>query len=58
MCFMGERKMSVSEGKVPRRSWNQLLPPVGATDELSWAEKSVQMPEASVILKHKGRITD
>lgn len=66
---MGERKMSVNEGKIPRRSWNQLLPPVGATDELNWAEKSVQMsvltalwpqslPKPRLVLKHKVRITD
>lgn len=58
--------MSVNEGNIPRRSWNQLLPPVGATDELNWAEKSVQMsaltaeqpqslPKAPLVLRHKMR---
>lgn len=65
---MGEGKMSINEGKIPRRSWNQLLPPVGASDELNWAEKSVQMsaltasqlqalPKAFLVLKDKAKIT-
>lgn len=38
---MGEGKISVNEGKIPSSSWNQLLPPQGARDELSWAEKNL-----------------
>lgn len=34
---------TLSEGKIPRPSWNQPLTSVGATDDLSWAEKSVQL---------------
>lgn len=40
VCFMSEGKISVNEGKIPSSSWNQLLPPQGASDELNWAEKN------------------
>ena len=37
--FMGEGRILINEGKIPSSSWNQFLPPQGASDELSWAEK-------------------
>lgn len=41
VCFMGEGKISANEGKIPSSSWNQSLPPRGASDELNWAEKNL-----------------